>query len=141
MIFMSFFGASQYIHLINSDRPLFSWFSSKYHLTMPAFPFCIIKYNTNSNLYFRIKFNYTNSVQRTRLTQIYLFCFTHPCMSSKPKDGLFCNYHLKVLKFSLSTFLGVFEVQFTKTTIFSGADRIVFFIGLYKGNVSRLGLG
>lgn len=49
-------------------------------------------------------------------------------MSSKPKDCLFCNYHLKVLKFSLSTFLGFFEVQFTKTTIFSGADRIVFFL-------------
>lgn len=54
-------------------------------------------------------------------------------MSSKPKDGLFCNYHLKVLKFSLSTFLGFFEVQFTKTTIFSGADRIVFLLDCIRG--------
>lgn len=77
-------------------------------LTCCYFPF--VSLNITSNQIFTFESNLTipSRCKEQDKHKYIVFVSTLPCMSLKPKDDHFCDYHLKVLKIFIIDFFWVF---------------------------------
>lgn len=127
MIFLCLAGFHQYMYII---------------LTCCYFPFVSLNITPNQIFTFESNLTIPSRCKEQDKHKYIVFVSTLPCMSLKPKEDHFCDYHLKVLKiFIIDFFWGFFKVQFTKTTNFSWAEKIVFFYWIVQGDCLKTGSG